>query len=211
MTLKGALERTMGDRPAAFLDRDGTINVERGYVTRPSDLVLIDGAAAAIRALNDRGVLAVVVSNQSGVARGLMTEEDLARVHEQLEDLLLAGGARLDGAYYCPNFAAGTVERYTRDTGCRKPARGMIDRAVRELAIDLGSSAIVGDHATDMELANAVGIPGVLVETGRGRATLEGAARRGIEIAHAAPDLAAAVEWILAVRVKRPVGGDDEA
>ena len=204
------LETTMSERPAAFLDRDGTINVERGYITRPHDLVLIEGAAAAIRALNDRDVLVVVVSNQSGVARGLMTEEDLARVHERLEDLLLAGGARLDGAYYCPNFVGGTVERYTRDTGCRKPATGMIDRAVDDLSIDLRSSVMVGDDATDIELANAVGVPGVLVETGKGRATLQGAAALGIEIARRAPDLAAAVEWILAERLGRRTGDDDE-
>jgi len=198
----------MGKRTAVFLDRDGTINVERGYVTRPGDLVLIDGAADAIRALNDRGVLTVVVSNQSGVARGLMTEEDLARIHERLEDLLFAAGARLDGAYYCPNFASGTVERYTRDSSCRKPATGMIDRAVVDLAIDLGSSVMVGDHATDIELANAVGIPGVLVETGRGRAALDEAGTLGIEIAHSSPDLAAAVEWILTVWFKRGGGVD---
>jgi D-glycero-D-manno-heptose 1,7-bisphosphate phosphatase len=199
----------MARRPAAFLDRDGTINVERGYVTRPDDLVLIDGVAAAIRALNKGGVLAVVVSNQSGVARGLMTEGDLARIHERLENLLLAGGARLDGAYYCPNFAGGIVERYTRDTGCRKPAREMIDRAVRDLDIDLGSSVMVGDHATDIELANVLGIPGVLVATGRGRETLAGAASLGIEIAHAAPDLAAAVAWILSGPLQRSGGGVD--
>jgi D-glycero-D-manno-heptose 1,7-bisphosphate phosphatase len=189
----------MREHPAVFLDRDGTINVERGYVTRPDDLVLIDGAAAAIRALNVRGILAVVVSNQSGVARGLMTEEDLASVHERLEDLLLAAGARLDGAYYCPNYAGGTIERYVRDTGSRKPATGMVDRAVSELSIDLRSSAVVGDHVTDIELANALGIPGVLVETGRGRATLKSADEFGIEIAHTAPDLGAAVEWIIAL------------
>ena len=192
-----------------FLDRDGTINVERGYVTRPEDLVLIEGAAAAIRALNDRGVLAVVVSNQSGVARGLMTEDDLARVHERLEDLLLADGARLDGAYYCPNFTGGSVKRYARDARCRKPATEMVERAVRDLGVDLASSVMVGDHATDMELARALGIPGVLVATGRGRETFESASGLGIEIAHSAPDLAAAVAWILSALLPPSGGGAD--
>lgn len=200
----------MGGRPAAFLDRDGTINVERGYVTRPDDLELIDGAAGAIRALNERGVLAVVVSNQSGVARGLFTEEDLARIHERLEDLLLADGARLDGAYYCPNFAGGTVARFTRETASRKPGTGMIERAVADLGIDLDSSVIVGDHVTDIELANALDIPGVLVETGRGRATLEDADALGIEIAHVAADLAAAIDWMLRTWLGK-AGGDDAA
>jgi D-glycero-D-manno-heptose 1,7-bisphosphate phosphatase len=194
---------TMADlRPAAFLDRDGTINVERGYVTRPEDLVLIEGVTDAIRELNENGILVVVVSNQSGVARGLMTEEDLARVHERLEDLLLEGGAKLDGAYYCPNYEGGIVERYTRNVRCRKPARGMIDLAVAELPIDLPASVVVGDHPTDIELANAIGIPGILVETGKGPVTLTSASALGIEIAHRAPDLRAAVRWILTARGK---------
>lgn len=204
-------ERAAGDRrPAVFLDRDGTINVERGHVTRPEDLVLIEGASRAIRALNERGLFVVVVSNQSGVARGLMSEEDLARVHERLEDLLLAEGARLDGAYYCPNYAGGVVERYTRDTSCRKPATGMIDRAVEDLPIELSSSVVVGDDATDIGLANALGIPGVLVETGKGGATAEGARALGVVVAHRAPDLAAAVEWILTRHPGNRRGGDDE-
>jgi D-glycero-D-manno-heptose 1,7-bisphosphate phosphatase len=200
-------DSAQGRRPAIFLDRDGTINVERGYVTRPDDLELIEGAARAVRRINEAGLLAVVVSNQSGVARGLMTEDDLSRVHERLEELLLDEGARLDGAYYCPNYAGGTVARYTRDVSCRKPARGMIDAAVRELEIDLPSSVMVGDHETDIALANAVGIPGVLVETGRGASTLERAATLGIEIAHAAPDLPAAVDWILSDHPAREGGG----
>lgn len=196
----------MAGRPAVFLDRDGTITAGRGYVTRPEDLALIDGAAGAIRALNVAGVLAVVVSNQSGVARGLMSEEDLGRVHAELERLLLELNARLDAAYYCPNYARGTDERYTKDVSCRKPEAGMVERAVLELGIDLPASYVVGDAATDVELAQNVGIPGVLVMTGKGAAELAVARARGLRVAHAAPDLASAVRWVLADMERRRKG-----
>jgi len=185
---------------AAFLDRDGTITVERSYVTRPEDIELVDGAAAAIRELNEAGVLAVIVSNQSGVARGLMSEEDMAAVHAATESLLAAEGAVLDGAYYCPNHPDGKVERYTRDTSCRKPAQGMFKLAVRDLCIDPAMSTMVGDQVTDVEFANGAGIPAVLVMTGKGAEHLEKADELGLTVAAAVPDLAAAVRWILEER-----------
>jgi len=187
----------MRTRAAAFLDRDGTITSERGYVTRPEDVVLIDGAAAGIRALNEAGILAVIVSNQSGVARGLMSEEEMASVHAATESLLSAEGARLSGAYYCPNHPDGTVERYTRDESCRKPALGMLELAVRDLDIDVAQSSMVGDQVTDVEFANRAGIPAVLVMTGKGVAHLELARERGLSVAAHVCDLRAAVRWIL--------------
>jgi len=188
---------TPNARRAVFLDRDGTITVERGYVTRPDELALIDGAAAAVRALNKAGLLVVVVSNQSGVARGFMTEEDLARLHERLEELLSAEGARLDGAYYCPNYSEGVDERYTRDLSCRKPNTGMVDQAARELGIDVSSSFMVGDHATDVELANRAGMPGILVMTGRGEEHLAAIEGGNPVAARVAADIGEAVAWIL--------------
>ena len=184
-------------RAAAFLDRDGTITAERGYVTRPEDVVLIEGAAAAIRELNEAGVLAVIVSNQSGVARGLMSEEDMAAVHAATESLLSAEGAVLSGAYYCPNHPDGKVERYTRDATCRKPAVGMLELAVRDLDIDVEQSTMIGDQVTDVEFANRAGIPAVLVMTGKGAAHLELARERGLSVAAPVSDLGAAVRWIL--------------
>jgi len=185
---------------AAFLDRDGTITVERGYVTRPEDIELVAGAAAAIRELNEAGVLAVIVSNQAGVARGLMSEEDMAAVHATTESLLAAEGAVLDGAYYCPNHPDGAVERYARDTSCRKPAQGMFELAVRDLGIDPAMSTMVGDQVTDVEFANRAGIPAVLVMTGKGAEHLEKADELGLDVAVAVPNLAAAVRWILKER-----------
>lgn len=195
----------MNGRRAVFLDRDGTITVERGYVVDPKDLQLIPGAAEGISVLNAAGLLVVVVSNQSGVARGLMSEGDLARVHRALEDLLGQQGARVDGAYYCPNYLGGSVERYTKDASCRKPSTGMLEQAARDLDIDLRSCYMVGDQATDIETANRAGIPGVLVMTGKGRDEARQAEQRGLKVAHSASDLLEAVRWILG----RFEGGDD--
>jgi len=189
-------------RAAAFLDRDGTITSERGYVTRPEDVALIDGAAAAIRELNEAGILAVIVSNQSGVARGLMSEEDMAAVHAATESLLAAEGAQLSGAYYCPNHPNGTLERYTRDATCRKPALGMLELAIRDLDIDVAQSTMVGDQVTDVEFADRAGIPAVLVMTGKGAAHLELARERGLSVAAQVSDLGAAVRWIIDGRQK---------
>ena len=187
----------MRSRPAAFLDRDGTITSERGYVTRPEDVALIEGAAAAIRELNEAGILAVIISNQSGVARGLMSEEDMAAVHAATESLLSAEGARLSGAYYCPNHPDGTVERYTRDASCRKPDQGMLELAVRDLDIDIAQATMVGDQVTDVEFANRAGIPAVLVMTGKGASHRELAREHGLRVAAHVSDLGAAVRWIL--------------
>ena len=192
----------MGTRPAALLDRDGTITSERGYVTRPEDVALIDGAGAAIRELNVAGILAVIISNQSGVARGLMSEEDMAAVHAATESLLAAEGAQLSGAYYCPNHPNGTLERYTRDATCRKPALGMLELAIRDLDIDVAQSTMVGDQVTDVEFANRAGIPAVLVMTGKGAAHLELARERGLSVAAQVSDLGAAVRWIIDGRQK---------
>jgi len=139
-------------------------------VTRAEDIALIDGAAVAIRELNEAGVLTVIVSNQSGVARGLMSEEDMAAVHAATESLLLAEGAQLSGA------------------------------SVRDLDIDVAQSTMVGDQMTDVEFANRAGIPAVLVMTGKGAAHLELARERGLSVAAHVPDLGAAVRWILDVR-----------
>jgi len=181
---------------AVFLDRDGTITVERGHITRPGELELIPGAAGAVSTLNRMGVPAIVVSNQSGVARGLMTEADLARIHRRLEELLAAAGARLDGAYYCPNYAGGSVERYTRDTSCRKPETGMLEQAGRDLGIEVARSYMVGDQLTDIELAANGGLQGILVGTGKGTQTLAMVRERGLPLALFAEDLGEAVRWI---------------
>ncbi len=188
----------MTGRPALFLDRDGVLTVEDSYITRPENLRLETGAAEAVRILNAAGVLAVVVSNQSGVARGLMSEQDMADVHARLEQLLAEGGARLDAAYYCPNHLDGTVERFSRDASCRKPQTGMIDAAVRDLDIDLSTSAMVGDQLTDAEFAERAGIPCVLVETGKGESSYKDARASGLPVAALVPGVLDAARWMVA-------------
>jgi len=190
-------------RPAVFLDRDGTLTIERGYISDPGVLELIRGAGEAVRTLNDAGILAVIVSNQSGVARGYMSESDMAVVHQRLVELLGGCGARLDGAYYCPNHPEGKILRYTRDWSCRKPETGMIDLAVRELGIDLGRSYFVGDHSTDIEVAKRKGIPGIMVRTGHGEREIEETATKAVPAAYVASDVGDAVRWILRERKRR--------
>ncbi len=188
----------MTGRPALFLDRDGVLTVENSYITCPEGLELEVGAAEAVHALNAAGVLAVVVSNQSGVARGMMTEQDMADVHARLEQLLGAAGAKLDAAYYCPNHLEGSVERFSRDASCRKPQTGMIDAAVRDLGVDLSMSAMVGDQFTDVELAERAGIPCVLVETGKGVPSFEKARDAGLPVAGLVPGVLDAARWMVA-------------
>jgi D-glycero-D-manno-heptose 1,7-bisphosphate phosphatase len=202
----------MAGRPAVFLDRDGVVTPECGYVTRPEDLRLADGAAEAIRALNEAGVLAVIVSNQSGVARGLMSEEDMAAVHAEMESQLRDGGAMVDGAYYCPDHPDGTIERFTRDSSCRKPALGMLRQAVRDLGIDLSRSAMVGDQASDVEFANRAGIPAVFVAGGKSDNQLRLARERGLRVTVEVPDISAAVRWFLDGRKgwKPDADGDEQ-
>jgi D-glycero-D-manno-heptose 1,7-bisphosphate phosphatase len=129
-------------RPAVFLDRDGTLNEERGYVTHPGHLRLLPGAADAVRQLCEAGFACVVVTNQSAIGRGLMTEADLHLIHEQLHLQLHAGAAKLDGLYFCPALPGDDPER--------KPAPGMLLRAARELELDLTRSWMVGDTVSDL-------------------------------------------------------------
>jgi D-glycero-D-manno-heptose 1,7-bisphosphate phosphatase len=153
------------NRPAVFLDRDGTVIEDTGYLRDPDEVRLVPGAADAIRRLSRAGFLVILVSNQSGVARGLFDEAALARIHNRLEHLLEEGGARLDGAYYCPylNGPAATVEAYRRETDLRKPAPGMLLKAARELHVDLARSWMVGNAPTDVEAGRRAGCQTILI------------------------------------------------
>jgi D,D-heptose 1,7-bisphosphate phosphatase len=187
-------------RPAVFLDRDGTINVEVGYLSRPEDLRLINGSAAAIRRLNEAGFLVVVVSNQSGVARGYFGEDAVGRVNGAMARRLERSGARLDAVYYCPHYPDGVVEQYRRTCDCRKPAPGMIRRAEREHNIDVTRSYVVGDHRGDIELAKNVGARSILVVTGHGAEELQKLTEAGIQPDRVVKNLTEAVDRILSER-----------
>ena len=155
-------------RRAVFLDRDGTLIQEKGYLKDPAEVALEEGAAEAVVRLNRLGFAVVLVTNQSGLARGYYTEEDVAAVHQRLGELLTADHARLDGLYYCPHHPEGVVEEYRKTCSCRKPAVGMYQRASDALGIELKGSYMIGDKLTDMEAARRVGLTGILVKTGYG-------------------------------------------
>ncbi|MCX5837847.1 MAG: HAD family hydrolase [Deltaproteobacteria bacterium] len=211
-------------RPAAvFLDRDGTINEEVGYLDRMEKLQLIPGAAEAIRLINKSGMKAVVVTNQSGVARGVFDEVLVEKTHDYLRDILRADGALIDAFYFCPHHPTEGRVEYLKICDCRKPSPGMLLRAVEELRIDPNRSYMVGDTLKDIEAGARAGVQGILVRTGYGEEAAaqlgpdEESQKNGDMMPHRAPiekagperevgivrpvyvagDLLAAVKWIL--------------
>jgi D-glycero-D-manno-heptose 1,7-bisphosphate phosphatase len=148
-------------RPAAFLDRDGVLNIDRGYVYRADQLEWIAGAFAAVRLLNEAGLYVLVVTNQSGVARGFYDEAAVRQFHAHMQAELARHGACVDAFYYCPHHPAGTVERYAVSCACRKPGIGLFEQAARDWPIDLNRSFLIGDKDSDMAAAAALKIRGV--------------------------------------------------
>ena len=145
-------------RRAAFIDRDGVLNEERAFVHRIEDFSFLPGAVAALRALQDAGYLLVVITNQSGIARGLYTEADYLALTAHMRERLQAAGVRLDAVEYCPHLPDAPVERYRLDCDCRKPKPGMLIKAIRALDIDPKTSFIVGDRLSDMDAGRAAGL-----------------------------------------------------
>ncbi len=163
----------MNRRPAVFLDRDGTINEQMGYINHLSRFVLLPGVAQAVRLLNEHGIPAVVVTNQSGLARGYFPPALLDAVHAEMERLLAAEGARLDGIYVCPHHPKAKVAQYRQSCRCRKPLPGLLEQAAADLHLDLARSFIVGDRWSDLECGVRVRATPVLVLTGYGQGELE--------------------------------------
>jgi D,D-heptose 1,7-bisphosphate phosphatase len=156
--------------PAVFLDRDGTLNVERGWLTAPEQVELLPGAADAVRAINESGRLAVIITNQPVIARGDCTEAELKTIHDKLEWLLGEQHAYVDAIYYCPHHPHAGFDGERPELKfactCRKPAVGLLEQAARELNIDLGKSWMIGDRATDVQAAKTLGIAAAQVRTG---------------------------------------------
>lgn len=155
-------------KPAVFLDRDGVINVDHGYVSKTDEFEFIDGVFDACRTFKEQGYLVVVITNQSGIARGMYTEEDFQELTQWMDWNFEDHGVLLDGVYYCPHHAEKGIGQYKVDCDCRKPKPGMLLEAQHDLNIDLVRSVFVGDKADDMRAAHAAGISkAVLVKTGK--------------------------------------------
>ena len=148
----------METRNVLFLDRDGVINVDVGYLSDPAQLEFIPGAIEAMKEAQTRGYDIIVVTNQSGVARGYYTEEDVQALHAEMSRRLEAEGVHILAYYYCPHHPEGTVEEYKKACACRKPNPGMLTKAIEEWHVDVDGSFLVGDKPSDVEAAEAIGM-----------------------------------------------------
>jgi D-glycero-D-manno-heptose 1,7-bisphosphate phosphatase len=179
-----------------FLDRDGTMIEDVGYLDALVRVAFYPWTADSIRALNRAGLAVVVVTNQSGIARGFFSEAFVEATHRHISARLDAGGARVDAYYYCPHHPRGTVAPYARACDCRKPGRGVIEHAVADLDLDAARSFVVGDKWSDVQLGRAVGARAILVRTGSG-AFEETRPPVGVTADVVVDTLAAAASWIL--------------
>ncbi len=183
-------------RPAVFLDRDGTMVRDVGYLSRLDDLYWFPYTVDAIRLLNRAGFLIFVTTNQGGIGLGFYSEEFVQKAHAEMDAFIAAGGGRVDGWFYCPHHPRAIFDALRVTCTCRKPEPGMVRQAQERFPIDLDRSFVVGDKAGDLGLARSIGARGVLVRTGHGEAEL---ARLGPAAAdaHVSTDLMEATSWIL--------------
>lgn len=184
-------------RRAVFLDRDGTIIEDVGYLSSVDQIDVYPWSVEALRLLSDAGLALVIVTNQAGVARGFFDEALVADTHARLLDTLADAGIHVEAVYYCPHHPEGALEAYRMACECRKPQPGMLHRAANDLGLDLGASYVVGDRWSDVELARAVGAVSVLVRTGYGESALA-APRPDVEADVVAATLLEAARWIVA-------------
>jgi D-glycero-D-manno-heptose 1,7-bisphosphate phosphatase len=185
-------------KPAVFIDRDGTINEQMGYINHVSRFKILPRVPQAIRMLNRHGFLVLVVSNQSGVARGYYPMDLVETIHHLMVARIKEKQGVIDGVFFCPHHPAGSVKEFSRECNCRKPKTGLIEQACKSFEIDLRRSFVVGDMYTDIELAHRAGLKGVLVKTGYGLGEIEYILpRKTAKPAHIAEDLLDAVRWIM--------------
>jgi D-glycero-D-manno-heptose 1,7-bisphosphate phosphatase len=185
-------------RPVVFLDRDGTLNIENSYIHELSQLNLIPGAAESVAKLNNAGIAAILVTNQSGAARGYYPESHIQDLNQRLVNLLEQEGAKLDAVYYCPHLGTSQLKEYALECNCRKPQTGMIDTALLEHPdLDRKLGYVIGDKYTDIELAANCNMKGVLVESGYGATELLDSHSWKVQPAFIASTISPAVDWIL--------------
>lgn len=158
---------------AVFLDRDGTINIEKNYLYRPEDFEFIEGAKKAIKLLNDNNYKVIVVTNQAGVARGYYSEQDVIKLHEYVNEMLRMENAHIDDFFYCPHHPEHGIGKYKVKCNCRKPGTEMFEHACRKYNIDVSKSWMIGDNVSDIEAGNAYKLRTILVSTGYGKKIYE--------------------------------------
>jgi D-glycero-D-manno-heptose 1,7-bisphosphate phosphatase len=188
----------MKKRRAVFLDRDGTINEDVGYPSRIDQVRIYPYAFEALRKIKHAGFAAVVVTNQSGIGRGYLTEADLAAIHRHIAAEFAARAVRIDAFYYCPHYEFSDLPGYGGLCACRKPEPEMGRRAAADLALDLENSYMIGDKVEDVRFGLAIGAKPVLVRTGYGAESERRLPELGITPAAVADDLRTAVDWVLA-------------
>ena len=185
-------------KAAVFIDRDGTLNEQMGYINHPDRFRLLQGVAEAILLLNQNDFLAIIISNQSGVARGYFPIQLVHEVHGLMKETLKAKGARIDGVFFCPHHPRGSVPEFAIECHCRKPKPGLIEQACQAFDIDLSGSYMVGDRCLDIETAERSHLKGILVETGYGLGEIRYVLpQTHVKPLHIAGDLLGAVQWIL--------------
>ncbi len=188
----------MTKKAAVFLDRDGTINEQMGYINHISRFVLLPGVGQAIRKLNDRNIPVIVVTNQSGLARGYFPPALLDEVHAKMKQQLADDGARIDGLYICPHHPEAKEEKYRKTCNCRKPKTGLLEQAALDLDLDLTKSFMVGDRWSDLKCGVKAGATSILALTGYGRGDQQYIGpQQEIQPAMVAEDLNAAIDWII--------------
>jgi len=207
MQASNSLDNTPHPQAAVFLDRDGTINEQMGYINHISRFHLLPGVGRAISRLNQGGLPVIVVTNQSGLARGYFPASLLEAVHEKMHRLLAEEEAHIDGLYLCPHHPEAKQEAYRLSCNCRKPKTGLLEQAAREMCLDLQRSYVVGDRWSDLRCGARVGASTILVLTGYGRGDVcYIGPDQDVQPDFIAEDLSCAVEWILAreLRLNQP-------
>jgi D-glycero-D-manno-heptose 1,7-bisphosphate phosphatase len=185
-------------KPAVFMDRDGTINEQRGYINHLSRFALLPGVTDAVKLLNKNNFFVIIVTNQSGVARGYYPVALVHEVHELMTHSFEREGAAIDGIFYCPHHPRGIVPEFTADCDCRKPKTGLVNQALKAFEIDMSNSYVVGDRYVDIELALRLNLKGILVKTGYGLGEMEYLIpEKAVKPNYVAEDLLDAAKWIL--------------
>jgi D-glycero-D-manno-heptose 1,7-bisphosphate phosphatase len=183
---------------AIFIDRDGTINYDVGYLSEIKDISIFDGVTTSLKSFKEAGFLNLIITNQSGIARGYFTETDLCVLHDEFKRLLTIDGLLLiDDIFYSPYHIEGKIPEFTKDSVTRKPGTGMIDAAVKKYSIDLSKSYFIGDSIVDMQCAENAGLKKILVKTGYGLNTVEKCKEMNIKIDFISEGISEASEYIL--------------